>query len=106
MDQFVQNAKSKKWEIDKDPGATLDYIENWAAWLDAVGDSLVSHTVTVTGSAEGSTAAKQSSVINGKTVVVWISGGAHGETITADFHVVTAAGRIDERRCYLKVKER
>ena len=103
---FVQNTKSGKWEIDKDPQAVLDYVEDWTAWLDAIGDTLQSHTVTVTGSDVASTAARQSSVIVGKMVHVWISGGVPGETVTVDFSVTTVGGRTDNRRCYLKIKER
>jgi len=97
---FTQDATSGKWSIPKDPDAVLDYVENWAPWLDAIGDSLSAHSVTVTG------AVLDSSIINGKTVVAWISGGQAGVNATVRFHITTAGGRQDDRTFTLKMKER
>ena len=102
MTDFVQDAKTGKWSIPKDPSAVLDYIEDWAPWLDAVGDTLVSHTVTI----NSGTVVKDSSDINGKTVRAWLSGGLAGETAEVTYRVVTSGGRQDERRFFLKIKER
>lgn len=107
MTDFVQNAKTGKWSIPKDPNAVLDYIEDWTTWLDAVSDTLAGHAVTVTsGTDPASNVTLNSSVISGKKVHAWISGGAVGETVTVVYHVVTAAGRQDDRTFYLKIKER
>ena len=105
-DGFVQDAKTLKWSISKDPNAVLDYVEDWTLWLDAVADSIVSKDVTATGSAVGSTVAVASSSIVGKTVVAWISGGIAGESVTVRMRITTAAGRTDDRSFYIKIKER
>jgi hypothetical protein len=49
---------------------------------------------------------KNSSIINGATVVAWISGGIAGETVTVVMHVVTTGGRQDDRTFYLKIRDR
>lgn len=107
-DVFVQNAKSGKWEAPKDPNAVLDYWEDWTAWLDAVGDTLSGHLVTLTPTDPGSTAVLVQSSVVGKKVVAWISGGIAGETVAVTFRVYGSGFpmRVDDRTCYLKIKER
>jgi hypothetical protein len=95
-----------KVTIDKDPGSTMDYVEYWTAWCDANGTTLVDHEVIVTSGADPiSNVAKNSSIIVGKTVVVWISGGQVGERVKCRYKVVDSAGRIDYRTVYLKIRE-
>lgn len=107
MDGFVQDSKTGKWSIPKDPNAVLDYIENWTDWLTPLSDSISSASVVATGSADGSNVAVDSSVVaNGTHVHAWISGGVAGETVTVRYRVTTAGGRVDDRSFYLKIKER
>jgi hypothetical protein len=88
--------------IDKDPNAVLDYPIDFTKWLDAVGDSLASHTVTVTGGV-----VCDSSSIVGKAVVLWISGGTVGTRGSATVRVTTnnTPPRIDDRTVYFTIKE-
>lgn len=87
--------------IDKDPNAVLDYTVRFAKWLDGMTDTLASHTVTgVVG------VVVDSSLIVGKTVVVWVSGGTVGTTGSVTVRVTTAGGRTDDRTIYFKIKER
>lgn len=88
--------------IVKDPAATLDYSADWNAWLD--GDTILTSTweaptgITVESSPAPSHA--------GGVTTVWLSGGTAGERYAVVNHVVTAAGRIDERTLYVHVMER
>ena len=106
---FVQDPATGKWSIPKDPDAVLDYVEDWTPWLDAVADSISSASVTVTsGATPASNVAVDSSIIVGKMVHAWISGGSPGETVKVRYRVTTANSppRIDDRTFYLKIKER
>ena len=95
-----------KVSIDKDPGSTMDYVQDWTAWCDANGTTLADHEVTITSGADpASNVAKVSSMIVGKTVVVWVSNGQIGERVKARYKVVDTAGRIDYRTVYLKIRE-
>jgi|AMWB02.1.fsa_nt_gi hypothetical protein len=87
--------------IVKDPDAVLDYVFNWATWLAGISDTISSHTVTVpAGITLGS------SSIVGSTVVAWISGGTAATTYQVTCHIVTAAGREDDRSIYIVIGER
>lgn len=89
-----------KPSITKDPNAVLDYTVRFNEWLDAIPDTLASHTVTVSGVVlDGST-------IVGKTVVLWISGGVAGVTGSATVRITTTGGRTDDRTVYFKIKQR
>ena len=83
----------------KDPDAVLDYEWDWAAWLGA--DTIASHTVTASaGLTVDSTEATDTAV------TVWLSGGTVGQTYSVTCHVVTAAGREDDRTVTVTVMER
>ena len=85
----------------KDPDAILDYPINYTAWLLDITDTYASHTVSVTGGL-----AVHSTIEASGIITVWLSGGTVGETATFTIRIVTAAGRIDDRTFYLKIKER
>lgn len=82
-----------------DPDAVLDYGVNWADWLD--GDTLSSVVWTVP---SGFTLESQTQTDTVATV--WLSGGTAGTRVTVTCHVVTAAGREDDRSFDLVVQER
>ena len=83
----------------KDPNAVLDYEWDWSAWLGT--DTIASHTVTAaTGLTVDSTEATDTAV------TVWLSGGTVGQTYSVTCHVVTAAGREDDRTVTVTVMER
>lgn len=78
----------------KDDSAVLDYQWNWAGerpWL-VNGDTIVSHTITADA---GLTV--DSSTATSTAVTVWLSGGTVGATYSVTCHIVTAAGREDDR---------
>ena len=84
--------------IDKDPDATLDYAWEWSDWL--AGDSISSHTVTVSG------VTKASDTRVGTKVTAWISGGTVGTPGLATCTITTAAGRIEQRSIAFRVLNR
>ena len=83
----------------KDPEAVLDYEFDWSAWL-ANGETISSHTATVTG------ATKDSSSNSTTAVVVWVSGGTVDTEATVACRIVTSASRTDERTITLRVRHR
>lgn len=87
----------------KDPDAVLDYKFDYAGskpWLTGT-DTIASHTVTASaGLTVDSTEATDTAV------TVWLSGGTVGQTYSVTCHVVTAAGREDDRTVTVTVMER
>ena len=83
----------------KDPDAVLDYEWDWAAWLGT--DTIASHTVTA---ATGLTV--DTSEATTTAVTAWLSGGSVGMSYAVTCHVVTAAGREDDRTVTVTVMER
>ena len=83
----------------KDPDAVLDYEWDWSAWLGT--DTIASHTVTA---ATGLTV--DTSEATTTAVTAWLSGGSVGASYAVTCHVVTAAGREDDRTATITVQER
>jgi len=86
--------------FSKDPQATLDYVVDWAEWLDE-GDSISASSWTVT---SGLTI-ENSPTFTTTRAVVWLSGGTVGERYTATNHIVTASGRADDRTLTIAIAE-
>lgn len=87
----------------KDPDAVLDYQWDWAGakpWL-TDGDTIVDYTITVPA---GLTL--DSSEATDTTVTAWLSGGIDRETYSVTCHIVTAAGREDDRTITFTMQER
>jgi hypothetical protein len=85
----------------KDPNANLDYLFDWADWLET-GDTITSHDVQV---------ASGDVVIGTHTntttsVTVWVSAGTVNTDATVRARVTTAQGRIDDRTITLLIRER
>lgn len=97
----------------KDPDAVLDYVFDWAAltngtgssdWL-AAGETIDSYTVTV--AADDDIVIDSDSATDGDTsVTVWLSGGTVGNVQRVTCHVVTSAGREDDRSILIPIQER
>lgn len=83
----------------KDPDAVLDYEFDWSAWLGA--DTIATHTVTApAGLTVDSTEATTT------TVTMWLSGGTDGASYAVTCHIVTAAGREDDRTATITMQSR
>ncbi len=82
-----------------DPDAVLDYLFDWSDWLGA--DTIASHTVTA-----GTGLTVDSSTATTTAVTVWLSGGSVGQSYAVTCHIVTAAGREDDRTATITVQER
>lgn len=80
----------------KDPDAVLDYAWNWTAWL--AGDTIASYTLDVP---EGLTLESDSATSS--AVTAWLSGGVAGQSYAVTCHIVTAAGREDDRTVVISV---
>lgn len=87
--------------IVKDPDGVLDYSWDWTAWLLPVTDTITSFVIqptaplTVVGTPTN----------NAGVVRAFISGGISGNTYAVECEITTAAGRIDARSIYLKIKD-
>jgi hypothetical protein len=82
----------------KDPDAVLDYSVDWAAWLDT--DTIAT---SVWSSPEGMTVVDTTNVATSATV--WLSGGTVGMRYRITNHIVTAAGRENDRTISIRVQE-
>lgn len=84
------------------PASRLDYQFDWSAWLPS-GDSISSHTVTVTGGTLDTSSAAAG------VVTAWVEIPAtapDGAAVQVDCAIVTAHGREDSRRMLLQVQRR
>lgn len=86
----------------KDPEATLDFSQDWSAWL-ADGETLTAATVTA---ADGITKSTAETFTPEGVVTVWVSGGTVGTVYRLTFHITTSAGREDERSMTIAIRER
>lgn len=100
MSDLAFTLAAGKPTIDKDPNAELDYNVRFTAWLDAVADTIASHTVSVVG-----VTLLSSTVVGNKVVVLWLGGGVVGEPASATVRIITVAGRKEDRTVYFKIKE-
>lgn len=87
--------------FDKDSNATLDYAVSWVEWLGA--DTIA----TSTWEADDGITIEESpapTAIDG-IATLWLSGGTTGESYDVTNHIVTAAGREDDRTIRIYVRE-
>ena len=73
-----------------DPDAKKDFVFDWSGWL--AGDTIADHTLTKTGSVEIAAGSRTSTA-----VTVWVDDVGDGATGSVTCHIVTAAGREDDR---------
>lgn len=83
----------------KDPDSVLDYVFNWADWLDT--DTIASSSVTVP-----SGITKDSDTNDTTTATVWLSGGTSGTEYAVTNRIVTAGGRTADRTIIISVHDR
>jgi hypothetical protein len=87
-----------------DPDADLDYGYDWSSWLDT-GETLLNSVWTVTyGTADEVTL--HDDTHDDTTTTVWVDGGTLGRHYKITNHVVTSAGRADDRSHTIKVRDR
>ena len=88
-----------------DPDAKLDYGHDWSAWLGA--DTIVTSTWTVVPATAGdATLVLSSSTHDTTTTTIWADGGTNGNNYTITNHVITTAGREDDRSHKLQCRNR
>jgi hypothetical protein len=86
-------------KFTKDPDAVLDYEWDWSDWLGS--DIIVSSDwVLPDGIVE------DSSTHTDTTSTIWLSGGTVGESYEVVNRITTTAGRIDDRTCKFRIKEK
>lgn len=88
----------------KDPEAVLDYGVRWGVngWLED-DETISSSTWTVE---DGITKDDEGTSPDGKTSIVWLSGGIDGEDYLITNHVTTSKNREDDRSILIKVRQR
>ena len=79
----------------QDPAAMLDYVFDWSAWL--AGDTIESSTITAPVGVTVTSSATSTAV------TVWVSGGTLGGVYPVTCHIVTAAGREDDRTLTFRI---
>lgn len=89
----------------KDPEARLDYGLDWSEWL-VEGETITASTWTLA-TANPDTVLTTSSQSHTDTVtVVWLAGGTLGADYEVTNHIVTSAGREDDRTHKIRVRNR
>lgn len=90
----------------KDPDAVLDFLFDWSEWL-AAGESIASHTITITGESTPALTLDSSSENSG-VVFAWLSGGTVGVVYDVTCNIVTDNNptRTDERTMKIRVQQR
>jgi hypothetical protein len=83
----------------KDPNAVLDYVVNWATFLDV--DTIASDSWIVP---SGITSVLETNTTT--TSTIWLSGGTLNSKYRLTNRVVTAGGRTDDRSIYVLVKDK
>lgn len=97
--------------VGKDPDAKLDYVFDFAAktngdpdaksdWLPA-GDTIATYTLTPDA---GITVASHAKTHNDTCVTYWLTGGTLGQYYRVTCHVVTAAGREEDRTMTIRME--
>jgi hypothetical protein len=98
----------------KDPDAVLDYRWDWKAatngtgrtdWL-ADGETISTYTVSVPAGTGGLVLDSDETTNNATSVTAWLSAGVAGTDYPVACHIVTSAGREDERTIVVQVRER
>ena len=75
---------------EQDPDDRLDYVFNWARWLD--GDVIASSSFAVASGLTNDGASKTES----KTQI-WLTGGTNGQTYAVTNSILTSGGRRKDR---------
>lgn len=89
--------------FSKDPDAILDYEFDWSTWL-TDGDTLADATITAP---TGLTVATDPPVtVTSTAVTYWLEGGVVGQSYAVTCHIVTAAGREDDRTATVTIQEK
>lgn len=91
------------FNVVKDPDADLDYTIDWSAWLGS--DVIATSTWTMP---DGSGIEMHDPSLNpAKTqTTVWLRGGTVGGPYRVANHIVTAAGRAEDRSLSVRVQSR
>lgn len=93
--------------VRKDPDAVLDYGFDWSAWLrqnNGSVDSITDSSWTVDGPDSDLTAGDD--WVDTGVTGVWLSGGTVGATYRVTNHIITAAGREDDRTLAVRIEQR
>lgn len=91
----------------KDPEARLDYGLEWPQWLkqrDGTVDSIVSASWEVSG--PDTSLVIDDEYLDIDVTGVWLTGGTAGSEYQVTCHIVTAAGREDDRTIRMTVQHR
>lgn len=87
----------------QDPDEVLDWVFSWSDELNE-NESIVDHSATAEGA--GLTVDSSNVVDDGKSVVVWVSGGNARENGRVNCHIATDQSREYDRSFVLRVRER
>ncbi len=88
--------------LTKDPDGKMDYVIDWAAWLD--GDTISTSTWSVPSGITKSSSPAASNTTT--TATIWLEGGTAGQDYDVINSIVTAAGREDDRTFRVTLKEK
>lgn len=97
----IQNQFVLVWE--KDPDSVLDYSLDWSDWLAEIPDDAITNMSVALSSGLSVPAY---GVVNGGLTAIMAAAGVVGVMEQATIHIVTDAGRVDERTIQLLIRQR
>lgn len=91
--------------FDKDPDANLDYVIDWADWLD--GDTITDATITSENAVDdpGDITIEDFDFTT-TTTTAWLSGGTLSHSYLLTIHVTTAQDREEDRSFLVVIGQR
>jgi hypothetical protein len=87
----------------KDPEAVLDYTIDWSPWLPDT-DIIITSSWSLDPSGGSLTIAAESDTAT--TATVWLSGGERRRKYKVINHILTQAGREDDRTILLEIQDK
>lgn len=100
---------AQRLEFEKDPNAVLEYELDLTNWLEkaetaVVGDTLNTVTWTPPSEPAGTPTVQSSTILTGNIARVWLVGGTLGQDYKFTVHIVSTAGRQDDRTVTFKIR--
>lgn len=89
--------------VIKDAGADLDYLIDWTGWLGS--DTIVTSTWSAPPASQ-IVVHNPSVDSSSKMALVWLKGGVAGGPFLVTNHIITAAGRQEERSLNVTIQPR
>lgn len=97
----MTTSTTRTGRFTKDPDSTLDYGNDWSAWLTDAGDDTIATSVWIV--PDGITKASDSHTTT--TTTIWLTGGTLGTRYNVVNRITTTQGRTEDRTLRIGITE-